>query len=253
MLELNSLAPPTTIWNPLYNFPSILTTSLLLQTLIGGALDQSVSKPEDPPEYLDLFQSCSIAEYVIWLGGPIDWMSKQQSYTARSSTEAEIGSIDDCTKTLQQFQNILQDLILFEMCHNGPITIYNDNSVAVQWAHNMTTKGLRYIQMRKNAVREQVAAKFVEVVEHVAGKSDPSDIFTKEDRDPSHFLECRDTLCAEPPPPIIKPCPSSQSQTDDTSSFSMLHASKGGVNSNITASSVERASHIQCKSVNNLC
>ena len=94
--------------------------------------------------------------------------------------------------------------------------------------------------MRENAVREQVAAKFVEV-EHVAGKRNPSDIFTKEDRDPSHFLECRDALCAEPPPSIIKPGPSSQRQTDDTSSFSMLHASKGGVNSNITASSVRRS------------
>ena len=167
-------------------------------------------------------------------------MSKRQSYTARSSAEAEIGSVDECTKTLQQIRNILQDLILFKTCHNGPITIYNDNSAAVQWAHNMTTKGLRYIQMRENAVREQVAAKFVQV-EHVAGKRNPSDIFTKEDRDPSHFLECRDTLCAEPPPPIINPCPSSQRQTDDTSSFSMLHASKGGVNSNITASSVGRS------------
>ena len=113
-------------------------------------------------------------------------MSKRQSYTARSSAEAEIGSVDECTKTLQQIRNILQDLILFETCHNGPITIYNDNSAAVQWAHNMTTKGLRYIQICENAVREQVAAKFVQV-EHVAGKRNPSDIFTKEESDPSHF------------------------------------------------------------------
>ena len=99
-----------------------------------GPQDQSVPKPDDPPEYLDLFKSRSIAGYVAWICGPVDWMSKRQSYT-----EAEIGAVDACacTKTLQQqIWNILQDLLLFKTCHNGPITIfYNDNSAAaVQWA-----------------------------------------------------------------------------------------------------------------------
>ena len=205
-----------------------------------GPQDQSVPKPEDPPEYLELFKSRSIAGYVVWLCGPIDWMSKRQSYTARSSAEAEIGAVDECTKTLQQIRNILQDLSLFKIYHNGPITIYNDNSAAVQWSHNMSTKGLRYIQMRENAVREQVANKFVQV-EQIAGKRNPSDIFTKEDRDPSHYIECRNALCAKPPSSNLKPCPNSQRQPDDTSSISMLHASKGGVNGHITATSAWRS------------
>jgi len=65
-----------------------------------GPQDQSVPNPNDPPILLDLFKSRSIAGYIIWLGGPFDWCSKRQTYTARSSAEAEIGAVDECTKTL---------------------------------------------------------------------------------------------------------------------------------------------------------
>ena len=165
-----------------------------------GSQDQSVPNPNDPPIELDLFKTRSIAGFVIWLGGPLTWCSKRQTYTARSSCEAEIGSVDECTKTLQQIANILKDMGLFELFTNGPIVIHNDNAACVQWSHNMTTKGIRYIQIRENAVREQVQAKFIEV-EHVAGKLNNSDIFTKEDKDVAHFQQCRNTLVV--PPPLI--------------------------------------------------
>ena len=72
-------------------------------------------------------------------------MSKRQSNTARSSAQAEIGAIDECTKTIQHIINILQDLNLAHIYCNRPIHIYNDNAAAVQWSHNMTTnKGLGY-------------------------------------------------------------------------------------------------------------
>jgi len=152
-----------------------------------GPQDQSVPNPNDPPILLDLFKSRSIAGYIIWLGGPFDWCSKRQTYTARSSAEAEIGAVDECTKTLQQIINVLKDLHLLDKFVDGPITIYNDNSACVQWSHNMSTKGLRYIQIRENAVREQVQAGTVEV-EHIAGKNNPSDICTKEDKGAPHYI-----------------------------------------------------------------
>ena len=74
----------------------------------------------------------------------------------------------------------------------------------------MTTKGLRYIQMRENAVRESVQDRTIEV-QHVGGKKNPSDIFTKEDRDVTHFQECRDALCSTPP---VKPSSCSVNPTD---------------------------------------
>jgi hypothetical protein len=45
-----------------------------------GPQDQSVTKDTDDPVLLELFKSRSTAGYVIWLGGPIDWVSKCQSY-----------------------------------------------------------------------------------------------------------------------------------------------------------------------------
>ena len=120
-----------------------------------GPQDQSVPKDDDEPILLDLFRS--IPGHIVWLGGPIDWVSKCQTYTAaRSSAQAEIGAVDECTKTIIQIKNILTDLTLFEHYTTGSITIYNDNQACVQWSHNMTTKGLRYIQMRENAVCESV-------------------------------------------------------------------------------------------------
>ena len=62
----------------------------------------------------------------------------------------------------------------------------------------MSTKGIHYIQIRENAVREQVQKDFIDVV-HIAGKLNNSDIFTKEDIDVAHFIQCLDTLCTTPP------------------------------------------------------
>ena len=124
--------------------------------------------------------------------------SKRQTYTARSSAQAEIGAVDECTKTIQQIKNILEDLNQFQHYTSGPITIYNDNSACVQWSHNMTTKGLRYVQMRENAVRELVQNKTIQV-RHIGGKQNSSDIFTKEDREITHFQSCVNSLCSTPP------------------------------------------------------
>ena len=52
--------------------------------------------------------------------------------------------------------------------------------------------------MRENAVREQILERTINV-QHVGGKKNPWDIFTKEDRDITHYEQCRDTLCSTPP------------------------------------------------------
>ena len=67
----------------------------------------------------------------------------------------------------------------------------------------MTTKGLRYIQIRENAVRESVLSKFI-TVKHIAGKLNLADLFTKEDRDCSHFVTIRDILVQDVPTHIIR-------------------------------------------------
>jgi len=62
----------------------------------------------------------------------------------------------------------------------------------------MTTKGLRHIQMRENAIREQVQLGLI-TVEHISGKQNLADSFTKEEKDNYHFITCRNLLLQPPP------------------------------------------------------
>ena len=50
----------------------------------------------------------------------------------------------------------------------------------------MTTKQIRHMEMRENAVRELVQDSLLKVL-HVPGRINPADIFTKEMRDGAHF------------------------------------------------------------------
>jgi hypothetical protein len=68
-----------------------------------------------------------------------------------------------------------------------PTTIIKD------WSRRCTTKGLRHIQMRENHVRENVENHFVSI-QHIGGKQNLADIFTKEMKDTNHFVELRDLM-----------------------------------------------------------
>ena len=150
-----------------------------------GPQDQSKPKITDAP--LDLFKTRSLSGFIIWGHGPIHWVSKRQTITARSSAEAEIYATDECTKFLIHLYNILTDLNLAQEIMPNPTTIYNDNTACVAWSHSMSTKGLRHIQIRENAVRERVQAGYIEV-KHIGGDLNTSDLFTKEDKDVQHYL-----------------------------------------------------------------
>jgi len=70
-------------------------------------------------------------------------------------------------------------------------TIYNDNMACVLWSKNTTTKGLRYLQIRENAIREN---QHIIEIQHIAGKINPADMFSKKDKDAEHFINPRDTI-----------------------------------------------------------
>ena len=136
--------------------------------------------------------------FLFWLNGPIHWMSKRQSITARSSAEAEIYATDECVKGLLHLSFLVDGLNLSKLIMPRPINVYNDNAACVQWAVNLTSKGLRHIQMRENAVRESVQNKFV-TIKHIKGQVNLSDLFTKEDKDVGHFIAIRNLLVSGPP------------------------------------------------------
>jgi len=72
-------------------------------------------------------------------------------------------------------------------------TIYNDNSACINRSKKCTKKGLHHIQMRENRVRENISRKFVQI-NHVNGKLNLADLFTKEMKDVGHFVELGDLM-----------------------------------------------------------
>eukprot|EP00957_Ditylum_brightwellii_P151908 11567881-Ditylum_brightwellii.AAC.1 len=106
--------------------------------------------------------------------------------------------MDECIKTLIHVKNILNDLGIKELMMRETKSIYNNNQACVKWTQNMTTQGLRHIQMQENAIRECVQTGFASIA-HISNKMNPADIFTKEDRDVVHFLTIREQLMSEPP------------------------------------------------------
>ena len=102
----------------------------------------------------------------------------------------------ECVKILHHIVNILEEMYLKEYFISAPIDIYNDNQSSINWNHSMTTKGIRHLQMRKNAVREAVQTNFASV-KHVSGKVNLSDIIAKEDKDKAHYITLQDRLISK--------------------------------------------------------
>ena len=161
-----------------------------------GPQDQSTGKANQSVP-VDLFKSRSISGYVIWLGGPVHWVSKRQSITARSTSEAEIYATDEAVKCLLQISFLAEGLNVNEIIMPSSTPIFNDNEACVIWSNSFTTKGLRHVQIRENAVRESVVNGFVSI-HHVEGKHNLADLFTKEEKSVEHFLHIRDCIMSKP-------------------------------------------------------
>ena len=99
----------------------------------------------------------------------------------------------ESTKTLLYIRNLLEDLKLCHLFIDGSIPIYNDNQSVIQWSYNMTQKATRYIQIRENAVREEVQSGFI-LPKHIARKHNLADLYTKELKDVLAFETIRDIL-----------------------------------------------------------
>ena len=77
-----------------------------------------------------------------------------------------------------------------DKCFHVPYTLYNNNSACVQWTRNKTTRDIRHIQLQDNGVPKNIQCKHI-IINHTAGKTNPSDIFTKEDKDKQHVIQLR--------------------------------------------------------------
>jgi hypothetical protein len=129
-------------------------------------------------------------------GGPVGWLGERQDRTSLSSCEAEIRATNTTSKKVVDFRNICQSMV--DSGHNlqdilSPTLLFNDNDTCVKWLYNMTSKAARHIDLRENSVREWIQSRLL-LVKHISGKLNPSDIFTKEMRDGTHFQQLRDSF-----------------------------------------------------------
>jgi hypothetical protein len=155
-----------------------------------GPQDASATKS---PIELPLFTSRSMSAFYLDLFGPLHWVSKRQTVTAGSSAEAEIYATNECVKFLLELVQLLEFLEVRDIFMPGTTVIFNDNNACINWSKRCTLKGLRHIQMKENHVRENVEKQFVSI-QHVGGKVNLADLFTKEMKDTTHFIELRDLM-----------------------------------------------------------
>ena len=176
--------------------PSPLTAHLMTtysDACWGGQFGNAVKDGTQLP----LFKYRSMSGGIIFrCGGPIAWTCERQDRTSLSSCEAEIRATSTASNLTVAMRNIMESMI-----DNGfalgdlaaPTTVYNDNESCVAWSHNMTSKGVRWMSLKDNSVREYVEEKTLDIV-HVAGKCNPADIFTKEMKDGAQFRRIRDSF-----------------------------------------------------------
>jgi hypothetical protein len=154
---------------------------------------QDATTTKSKPCELSSFVSCSMSAYYVDLFGPLHWMSKRQTVTAGSSAEAKIYATNECEKFLLELVQVFDFLGIKETFMPGTNVIFNDNQACVNWSKSTTTKGLRHIQIWENQIRENIANQFVSI-HQIDGKKNLADLFTKEMKDISHFVELRDLM-----------------------------------------------------------
>jgi hypothetical protein len=106
-----------------------------------------------------------------------------------------VKAIDEGVKNVQMFRHVLPDLQLLDL--SLPTNVYNDNRGCVDWSNSFSTKGMRHVNIRENAVREARLLGEVSIL-HIPGVSNPADLFTKEFKSDATFCSLRSLILSHP-------------------------------------------------------
>jgi hypothetical protein len=146
---------------------------------------------------LPLFKFQSMSGGIVFRQGrPLSWTAIRQDQTALSSGEAEIHATNDTAKLIMGMRHLAESVRSsgYDISDTvAPSPLYNDHAACIQWAHNMTSKKIRHMELRENAVREWVHDGTITVL-HVKGRVNPADIFTKEMCDGARFWRLNDSF-----------------------------------------------------------
>jgi hypothetical protein len=119
-------------------------------------------------------------------GGPLTWKAVRQDCIALSSCKAKIQGTIMGSCLMINTRNMISDQSNGGYPINNaafPTPLYNNNDVCVKWCHNMTSS---HIELKENVMHKWVKDGTI-TIDHVSGKCNPSDIFTKEMCDGANF------------------------------------------------------------------
>jgi len=125
-------------------------------------------------------------------GGPISWNAKRQTLCTESTSEAEYVALASAVNDSKYLRQILAEIGQHQLI-NGPTTIHEDNTGAIQIANNPMTLGrTKHLNIKYHRVREAVDKKAVSIT-HISTDMQRADLFTKA-LSPKTFVMHRDAI-----------------------------------------------------------
>ena len=159
---------------------------------------QDASHPK-PGQYIrDDDVKSLLGNLATYMGGPIDWKSVRERRISPSVCESEIKAMSEGHKMIMGLRHFFEDLDAKHVAEPTPF-LYCDNQGSVTWVHSESvSRNMRQFNIRQCALREAVRHGEVKPV-HIPGAINPADLFTKEMRDRTHFLQLRSALMSSHP------------------------------------------------------
>lgn len=130
---------------------------------------------------------------VIYAGSPIHWRSSLQTLVTKSSTAAEIVSIDTTLDDIIWLSNFAKELQLFPQ---EPITIYCDSESVIRLSLNeKTAQKNRHLRTKLAFIKERISANIIQL-RHVKSKFQLADMLTKA-LPVNEFVKARNSLMVD--------------------------------------------------------
>lgn len=119
----------------------------------------------------------SVSGYAIYYAGAlVSWKSKMQQCTTLSSTEAEYVALSQCANEMEFIRQVVESM---DLKVELPMTLYVDNTGAIDLAKNWSTNGrTKHVDVRFHYVRELVEQGIIQLV-YVRSEDNTSDVMTK--------------------------------------------------------------------------
>jgi hypothetical protein len=116
---------------------------------------------------------------IVQMGSAIVWKEmRERRVVSQASCEAEIKSLDECTRLVQALWLLLEDLGMRDVAK--PTLIYNNNQGSVNGSKGWANRRMRPMNICNMAIQDAHHEHQEIDIEHIKGKLNPADILTKE-------------------------------------------------------------------------